>query len=261
MSDRDKILRYYRSSGDEHTAARLLDAADGVMRSRKNKVVEFVDPYGYTIAETVAAHYDQIELQASGGYAGAERQRIAFVHRDFRGTTDFMLAALSLAWDARYYHLSHRDVLGAALGLGLKRELLGDIIMLGDRAQLVADAAIVEYMAKNMTQIGAAAVTAVPIPLTEIAPREEKLKELKTTVASLRLDVIAAAGFGVSRSRMADEIAAEKVKVNWQQARSSSQAVKQGDVISMRGRGRVELCEIFGQTKKGRTSILLKRFI
>jgi RNA-binding protein YlmH len=99
------------------------------------------------------------------------------------------------------------------------------------------------------------------LALSEIAPREERIKEIRTTIASLRLDVVAAAGFGTSRSRMAEEIAADKVKVNWQDAKGASQAIKPGDVISMRGRGRVEVCEVLGQTKKGRTSILLKRFI
>lgn len=261
MSDREKILRYYRSSGEEQVAAKLLDAAEGVQRSRKYKVTEFLDPYGYTIAETVAAHYDQVELQASGGYLGAERQKVAFVHPEFRGMPDFMLSVLKFSWDSRYYHLAHRDVLGAVLGLGIKRETIGDIIMMGDSAQIIVDTAIASFIEKNITQIGAAAVSVVPERLEEIAPREEKVKEIKTTVASLRLDVIAAAGFGVSRSKMADEIAADKVKVNWQQAKSSSQAMKQGDIISMRGRGRVEICEILGQTKKGRTSIFLKRFI
>ncbi len=261
MSDREKILRYYRASGEDQTAAKLLDAAEWVLRSRKYKVLDFYDPYGYSIAETVAAHFGQIEILSSGGYSGAERQRVAFIHPEFRGQADFMLAALQFSWDARYYHLGHRDVLGAVLGLGIKRELIGDIMMLGDRAQMVVDTSIAQYVQANITQIGAAAITAEFIELSEIAPREEKVKEIKTTVASLRLDVIAAAGFGVSRSKMADEIAADKIKVNWQQVKSSSQTLKQGDVISMRGRGRVEVYEVVGQTKKGRTSIFLKRFI
>ncbi len=68
-------------------------------------------------------------------------------------------------------------------------------------------------------------------------------------------------GFSTSRTKMAGEIAADKVKVNWQDAKNAAQTIKTGDIISMRGRGRVEVCEVLGQTKKGRTSILLKRFI
>ena len=118
-----------------------------------------------------------------------------------------------------------------------------------------------DYFLREITMIGAAPVEVKTIELTELAAKEEKIKEIRTTVPSLRLDTVAASGFGVSRSRMADEISAEKLKLNWQEAKSASQAVKQGDVISMRGRGRVEVSEIVGQTKKGRISLLLKRFI
>ena len=68
-------------------------------------------------------------------------------------------------------------------------------------------------------------------------------------------------GYGVSRSRMADEIKGQNVKLNWQDAKSPSQTVKEGDVISFRSRGRVELAEVRGTTKKGRYAITLKRYI
>ncbi len=260
-SEREKILRYYRSSGDSDLASKLLDLAESVVRSRKYKVSEFIDPYGYSIAETIAAHYDRLALLSDGGYLGAERLKVAFVDNDFLGKADFSLVALSVTWDSRYYQLSHRDVLGALMGLGVKREVVGDIIMTGQTCQMVVDTAMSAFIIQNFTKVGAAPVTAVAIPLSDITPREEKIKEIKTTVASLRLDVIAAAGFGTSRSRMAEDITAGKVKINWQDAKNSAQSVKTNDIISIRGRGRVEVCEVMGQTKKGRTSILLKRFM
>ena len=112
----------------------------------------------------------------------------------------------------------------------------------------------------NLTMIGAAGVKATVEDTAEIAPREERTKEIRATVASLRLDAVAAAGFGVSRSRAADDIAADKVKLNWQSAGSASKTIQEGDVLSMRGRGRVEVTEVRGQTKKGRTVVVLKRF-
>ena len=72
---------------------------------------------------------------------------------------------------------------------------------------------------------------------------------------------LAAAGYGVSRSRMADEIKSLNVKVNWKEAKKAAQPVNEGDVISFRGRGRVEIEEIRGTTKKGRISVTLKRYI
>lgn len=261
MSEREKILRFYRTSGESDLAARLVDLAEAALKSRRYKTSEFLDPFGYSIAETVAAHYPRVRLEADGGYPGAERVKAAFIEDEFRGKADFALAALSAEIDVRYYSISHRDVLGAVLALGIKREMVGDIIMGGRGCQIIVDAAMASFVRDNLTKIGAAPVALAPIPLTDIAPKEEKVKDIRATVASLRLDTVAAAGFGTSRSQMAEDIEAAKVKVNWQDAKGPAQPVKAGDILSMRGRGRVEVVEILGQTKKGRTSIYLKRFI
>ena len=261
MADKDKILRFYKASGDGELASRLLDAAESALKNRKYKVSEFLDPYGFTIAETVAAHYERLVLKSDGGYVGAERTRAAFVAEEFLGKPDFSLSAFQLSWDSRYYTITHRDVLGALIGLGIKREVIGDIIMNGPSCQIIVDTSMVQYISQNLVKVGAAPVQLAAIMLNAILPREEKVKEIRSTVASLRLDVVAASGFGVSRTKMAEEISADKVKLNWQEVKSSSQPVKAGDIISMRGRGRVEVVEIVGQTKKGRTSILLKRFM
>lgn len=261
MSEREKILRYYRSSGDGDLAARLLDLAENAQRNRRYKVSEFLDPYGYSIAETVAAHFPSLELVSNGGYPGAERVKAIFVNKEFRGTPELGAEALAVKWDERYYQLTHRDVLGALMGLGIKREILGDIIMCGQGCQIIADASLISFVSQNFNAIGTAPIVVSSLSLSDIAPREEKMKEIKTTVSALRLDVVAAAGFGTSRTTMSDEIGVGKLKVNWQDAKNSAQSIKAGDIISMRGRGRVEVCEVLGQTKKGRISILLKRFM
>lgn len=261
MGEREKILRYYQASGDGDLAAKLLDLAEAALRNRKYKVTEFLDPFGYSIAETIGAHYERLELLSNGGYDGAERVKAAFKNEEFRGNPDYTLEVFSAKWDERYYEITHRDVLGALMGLGIKREILGDIIMCGHGCQIIIDSSLSNFIIHNFDKIGAAPITISQIKLSDIMPREEKVKEIKTTVASLRLDVIAAAGFGTSRSRMSDEVVAGKLKVNWQDAKNSAQSIKTGDIISMRGRGRVEVCEVLGQTKKGRTSVLLKRFI
>jgi len=83
MTERDKILRYYRASGDAELAARLLDLAEITLKSRKYKVSEFLDPYGQSIAETIAAHYDRLTIENNGGYNGAERVKVAFIDTVF----------------------------------------------------------------------------------------------------------------------------------------------------------------------------------
>ena len=102
---------------------------------------------------------------------------------------------------------------------------------------------------------------AIPISASLASPGPLTAQPINATVADLRLDAVAAAGYGVSRSRMSDEIKSLNVKLNWKEAKKAAQAVNEGDVISFRGRGRVEVAEIRGTTKKGRISVTLKRFI
>lgn len=261
MSDREKILRYYKNSGQEDVVSKLLDLADVAAKTRKYRVSEFLDPAGFAAAETIIAQYDSLKLAEDGGYEGAERKKVAFIHHDFMGTESFDITAVRFSWDNRYHELSHRDVLGSIMGSGIKRDVIGDILMRRDHCIVVTSPVIANYLLTSVVTIGAAQVSASEMALDEIPPREQKVKEIRTTVASMRLDVIAAAGFGTSRSKMANEIDVDKVKVNWKDVKSSSQAIKEGDIISLRGRGRVEVAEVMGTTKKGRINLVLRRFI
>ena len=261
MADREKIVRYFKAGGDEELAAKLVDLAEQARRTGKFRISEFLDPHGQNVAEIIAANFDTVRLETDGGFARAERARAAFVSEEFYGTPDFGLACYLIRWDKRYYTLGHQDILGAFMGMGCRREILGDIVMVPEGAQLVTDKTLANYIESNLTQIGAAPVSLEEITPAELQAKEEKVKLISATVAALRLDAVAAAGYGTSRSRMADEIKSQNVKVNWKEAKNAAQSVGEGDVISFRGRGRVEVAEVRGLTKKGRCSITLKRYL
>lgn len=259
--ERDKIIRYFGAQNQAELATHLLDLADGAIKTQKVKISEFLDPAGRQILETIGAHYSSLKIVTEGGFHHAERVKGAFVFQDFLGAVDFQIKALAVTWNKKFIHLSHRDVLGAIMSLGLKREVFGDIVMTPEGCQMIVDQNMVNFVLTHLSQIGSASIDIREIDLSVLMQKEEKVKEIRTTVPSLRLDVVAAAGFGISRSKMADEIKADKIKVNWQDARKSDMSVKAGDTISARGRGRVEVCEVLGNTKKGRISLVLKRII
>ena len=126
-------------------------------------------------------------------------------------------------------------------------------------AQVILAKEIEEYVLTHLSQVGAVPVAAAPIDPEQLNVQPQRVKEVKTTVASLRLDAVAGAGFGVSRTKMVREIKAERVKVNWKVVSAPDYQVGFGDTISMRGRGRVVVSEIKGTTKKGRLSLVLQR--
>ena len=260
MDNREKIIRYYKGTEGEHMAVKLVDFAAQAVRNRKYKLTGFLTPFEQNMAETIANSLGDLHVEFDGGFVGAERQRAAFCHEDFAGTPVFEISVIKSEWNGEFARLSHSDVLGSIMSLGVDREFIGDIIATKNFARIIVDKKICDYFVANLTKIGNVSVNTLADELENISPKEERVKEIKATVASLRADSIAAAGFGMSRSKAATEISAEKVKLNWQTVKNASQSIKEGDVLSMRGRGRLEVSEIRGQTKKGRIGILLKRF-
>lgn len=261
MKDREKLIRYFEASGNGEQARRMLDLAEQVVAGKPYRVTEFMSPAGLVIADAIKANLPQLRVASEGGYEGAERLRVAFIERDFQGTVDFGVQALKISWDPRFRLLTHRDILGSLMGLGIEREHFGDIIMQNGGAQLMVDATMADYVKQNFTKIAMVSVSVEDLPLSEILPKEEKIKEIRTTVASLRLDAVASSGFSLSRTKLVSSINAGLVQVNWQDAKGPAQEVKEGDIISLRGRGRMKIEAITGTSRKGRIGVYLKRFM
>ncbi|MGB3557752.1 MAG: S4 domain-containing protein, partial [Geitlerinemataceae cyanobacterium] len=96
--------------------------------------------------------------------------------------------------------------------------------------------------------------------LSELKVRQPQRKEMTTVEASMRLDAIASAGFGMSRSKMTTFISGGDVRVNWKEISQASYAVKSGDLIAIRGKGRLEVGDV-AVTKKQRYRVQLIRWI
>lgn len=262
MKDREKIFRYFSASGEEagEICTRLLDLAEAVETGRPFAVSPFFSPFAVQIGMTIAAHMKTVTAKSFGGFHEAERVRIAFVRDYFEGAVDFGITALKAEWDDRYRLIGHRDVLGSLMGLGVERDVLGDIIMNGASAEIMCDAKMAPWISENFTKVAMVPVSVSVMDLADVTPPKEEAKEIRATVASLRLDAVGAAGFGISRSKMVTAVEGERVFVNWQAAKGASQTVKVGDVISFRGRGRIEIKELTGQSRKGRIGVLIHRY-
>lgn len=262
MKDREKILNYFSATGDEakEMAIRLLDLADTVERGRPFAVGPFMSPFAVQVGQTISAHMKTVESKTSGGYYEAERIRVAFVNHNYDGPIDFALQALQVTWDDRYRLIGHRDVLGSLMGLGIKREVLGDILMQGAGCQVIVTQDMADWIIQNFIKVAMVPVHVEKIALDALIPPKKTAKEVRTTVASLRLDAVGAAGFGISRNKMVQCIKDERTEINWQPVKSTSQMVKQGDIISVRGRGRIEIKEMTGVSRKGRTGLLIERY-
>ncbi len=261
--EREKILKQFDTEVERITVCTVLDKIKQIEHSGQAQMTNFFDPLQQRIADRVLHHFKDVKQIVWGGYEGAERARLLLFPAVLQLTVaDVPLAFLAAAAPAQASALSHRDWLGSLLSLGLKREKVGDILVTGSSsAQVVVHPELLNYLLTNWQQAAKYRLEVREITAAELTPTTGRVREIKASVASLRLDAVASAGFGLSRSKLTPAIRAGLVKLNWQSVKSASAAVKEGDVIAVSGRGRVEVAQILGQSKKGRIQLLLKKHL
>lgn len=202
-----------------------------------------------------------------GGWEGAERKLIAFLPdwmepEDFTDAEDAPIAALTLTPSGGDgTKLTHRDYLGAILGLGLTREKIGDLLVGEGVCQVLLLREVEHVLLTQLDQVGRARVKVTVCPLAELRPPEQKTRTIRDTVAALRLDAVASTGFSLSRSKMAALISSKKLTLNGRECDKPDRLVEAGDVLTCRGLGKCVLTEVSGTSKKGRIMIVMERYL
>lgn len=192
-----------------------------------------------------------------GGVPGAER-RAAFFLPDWMDADAFdpqeHLCAIELT--ARFGEPCHRDYLGAALGLGVGREWLGDILIEKNVAHLICLPSVKEHLLLNLDKVGRWGVKAREVPLAAVPVPEKQLREVTFSVKSPRLDAVCAGMFGLSRSAAAEAIAQGLVTKNYVPCQKPDAPIAPGDILSLRGKGKGEVAEVGDAlTRKGRVLV------
>jgi photosystem II S4 domain protein len=259
MLPREELLKGVEN---RETVARAIDLAEQAIKTWEVVLTDFLSPPVLAEIQQQFTRLTEVQLLAWGGYPQAERQRIAIARSELPlDQSQVEIAAFDIAGNFLFDPASHRDFLGAILGTGVIREKVGDIIVLGERgAQAIVAPELVEFLEGSLNQVRSVPVQTRKIELSELKIREPKKKEMTTVEASMRLDAIASAGFGTSRSKMADFISSGDVRVNWKDISQASHIVKSGDLIALRGKGRLEVGEV-AVTKKERYRVQLTRFM
>ena len=196
--------------------------------------------------------YSQIAPAFDGGFEDAERTRAIFLNPEWGSVNRAeIFAALKVEY-RKQDTLTHRDILGALMALGIERNTIGDIVCEAGCAVLVCIPELGGYLAENLAKAGRAGVTVSKISLDELPQKQENVKVKTDTVASLRLDAIVSAAFDLSRTKASELIESGRVSLNHQPCLKLAKEVEQGALLSVRGLGRAKLLEVGGTSKKGR---------
>ncbi len=253
MSDKNRFL----SGLDEPERtifAKLYDRAVRSQRFGGPSFGDFMSMDELALLNERSRFLPECELSLFGGYAEAERRMPGFN----AGGEDFPITALKIS-GKRLGSLSHRDYLGALMGLGLDRHKIGDIAVSDSGAVVFAAGDIGEYIISALGEVGPCPVQVSAANIDELDLGPKEFKDIKGTVASARLDSIVALMAAKGRSAACDLIKAGRVYVNGSPVQRADMKIKDADVITVRGLGKA-LVEIGGLSKKDRIFVTLKKY-
>lgn len=241
---------------EEQLKLRLRQTAELAARMDRAAVGRFVtgEERSWAMHE---ARQAGVEAAFDGGWADAERVQVCF-HPRGEGPC-FDAVWLEIRWPAKFVRCDHRDLLGSLMGLGMDRSFFGDLIALEDRAYLLTVPMMAARLPGEWLKAGSAPLTVRVLdePPEIEAPQGTMLRD---TVPSLRLDAILASGMKLSRARAAELIREGAVAVEHRQEMRTDRMLEEGQLISIRGFGRIRLREVGDMTRKERLPVLFEIF-
>ena len=264
MAQNEWVTKLARGEEERILLARVLDRVSA--RDRKNipQSTRFFTPAERALVLRLlqACHVEDYAFW--GGYPGAERELLLlwpeYMTEDGMKTgEDAPLCVLHAAFYAEY-ELSHRDFLGALMGAGIARDCLGDILVGEGGCDFVVLREVADFLLTNFDTAGRARLR-LSLADEGFCPPEQKFTLVRDTLASLRLDGLVSSGFSLAREKAADAIRAGRVKLNDLECTKPDARIAEGDRVSLRGLGKIELASTGGTSRKGRTIIEIKRYI
>lgn len=240
--------KYAKNSDEKILLRRIADMLHMSEKTYSAIYSQFLTP----AEQTLISRVDELRSFVSfdGGYAEAERRVCRVGFDEYCRDDGAPIVLLSSDIKAKNANISHRDILGSLMGLGIKRDAVGDIITDGHRIQFFCTLSVAEYIELNLHKISRYEAEPRIADSSVIIQKEKTARSIN--VSSMRLDSICAEGFGISRSKASEYIKKGLVCVNWLVCDSVSKEIHQGDKISLRGKGKLEISEITGHSKKGR---------
>ena len=177
--------------------------------------------------------------------------------------------AESLIFPSRYIRIKnmskfkeqeHKDYLGSILGLNIKRDLFGDIMVYENGAYMIISEKIADYVANNLKQIGKTPCEVEFIENFKEIP-EPEFDEIMIRVSTERLDSVVSELINMSRGSASEGIESGNVMLNYAVQKKKDKHMVLFDIITIRKHGKYIFSEDLGYSKKGKRKLLFKKYI
>ena len=263
---KQEILKKYPEHEDKILVSKLLDKIKE--RDEKNKIgsLDFLNIHEIAICEEVLKSEKVLNYVFTGGYEEAERKILILYPNKFEEAIvlDMLskwILVIRITLPKYNSSYSHREYLGGLMKLGIKREKIGDIIVNETGAEIIVTKDITDFLLQempNLTRFSKANIEQKNI--NELKKGNIKTCEITIIVPSYRIDAILSEVLKTSRNKISDILNEEKIFINGCLCKKNSKIVQIGDKITVRGKGKFEISEELGNTKKGNIIIKILKY-
>lgn len=248
---------------DDLLRRRFLDLAERSFSGNRYTNTGFLNPAEQNIYWQMHAELSYASAALYGGYEGSERNILRFGSEETTGyEMPYPVACVAAEPLVRKFadDLSHRDFLGALMNLGIERSMLGDILIKDNCGYIFCMEQMAEYIAEHLDKVKH---TNVRCSIAQETPEAVKptLEEVRLNISSNRCDSIVAKLYHLSRTQSLDLFRAQKIAVNGRLCENNSGTLKNGDIVSVRGLGKFIYSGGERETKKGRLSVVVQRYV
>jgi len=254
--DKSKVTAHIKDIDLKNKMFRIIDKANGCLKNYDVRFSDFLNPFEVESAKAILNANDDLKYTVDGGYDESER-KIVFIYPFYMDYEDIneTLRFIQIEGNFKFKSISHKDYLGSLLSLGIKREKIGDIIIHENFCQVIVTFDICDFILMNLEKVARNNVKLKEISRKEVVYSPPNYKEINFTVSSSRIDCIISGLYNISRQESAKLISNEKVQVNYEKITSCSKEIKSESLISVRGKGRSQINNIGGLTKKGKIKV------
>ena len=260
--DRSNIEKIASANEDRLLLAKLWDKINAGMRKNIPANTCFLSPREQEMARFLFGEPEG--LYTFGGYPEAERKMLVFLPDYLEESALREEDSPVVCLRCSFYQQdspSHRDFLGALMGAGIGRETVGDICVGKGSCDFFVTSEIAPYILQNFTSAGRTRVHIQRISLTDAHIPAPEVKEIRDTLASLRLDSVISSGFRIGRSLACQYVQTGKAAIDGLLCEKPDKTVEEGASVTVRGLGKIQLHAVNGRTRKDRISVVIHRYV
>lgn len=252
-----EIYQHFREE-ERDTIVKVNSKFEIASRDYYPVLLDFLNPREKKIVESISGFYPDIDVRFYGGPGRRERVRAILVPEMLEvNTDDFEIMFLEIEYPEKFITLSHRNILGAIMSVGLDRQVIGDIVI-ADKIQLAIARRYYQVFKDELTHIKNAPIKLKEVPSGSFIEAQDDGEMSTILTSSFRLDTVVSEVLNEGRAKSKTRISKSKVKINHTIVTSPSFNVEVDDIISVRHFGRFKVEAIIAETRKGKYRLQVK---